>query len=109
MSKTLFDLSGKVALVTGTSRGLGQYFARALALAGADIAMTSRDKKQLSTFANEIRDLGRQTLAIDLDVRDYSSIQNAIAGGGSILRSYRYLGQQCRMQHSQGCAKCHLG
>jgi len=80
MSKTLFDLSGKVAHVTGTSRGLGQYFARALALAGADIAMASRDKKQLSTFANEIRDLGRQTFAIALDVRNYSSIQNAIAG-----------------------------
>ena len=80
MSKTLFDLSGKVALVTGTSRGLGQYFARALALSGADIAMTSRNKQHLSAFTDEIKALGRRTFAIDLDVRDYSSIQNAIAG-----------------------------
>jgi NAD(P)-dependent dehydrogenase (short-subunit alcohol dehydrogenase family) len=38
MSESLFDLSGQVALVTGASRGLGQYFARALARAGADLA-----------------------------------------------------------------------
>jgi NAD(P)-dependent dehydrogenase (short-subunit alcohol dehydrogenase family) len=61
MSDSLFDLSGRVALVTGTSRGLGQYFARALARAGADIAITSRDKESLSVFADEIRALGRQT------------------------------------------------
>ena len=51
MTDSLFDLSGRVALVTGTSRGLGQYFAGALARAGADIAMTSRDKQSLSGFA----------------------------------------------------------
>ncbi len=79
MNDALFDLSGKVALVTGTSRGLGQYFARALARAGADIAMTSRDKQSLSTFADEIRALGRQCFPVILDVRDYYSIQNAVA------------------------------
>jgi gluconate 5-dehydrogenase len=79
MTDSLFDLSGKVALVTGTSRGLGQYFARALARAGADIAMTSRDKQSLSSFADEIRALGRQSCSTDLDVRDYNSIQNAVA------------------------------
>jgi gluconate 5-dehydrogenase len=79
MSDSLFDLSGKVALVTGTSRGLGQYFARALARAGADIAVTSRDKQSLSAFADEIRALGRQTLSAALDVRDYNSIQSAVA------------------------------
>ena len=52
MSSTLFDLSGRVALVTGTSRGLGQYFARALATAGADVAITSRDKRTLSEFSD---------------------------------------------------------
>jgi gluconate 5-dehydrogenase len=79
MSDSLFDLLGRVALVTGTSRGLGQYFARALARAGADIAMTSRDKQSLSTFADEIRALGRQDFSVDLDVRDYNSIQSAVA------------------------------
>jgi NAD(P)-dependent dehydrogenase (short-subunit alcohol dehydrogenase family) len=79
MSDALFDLSGRVALVTGTSRGLGQYFARALAKAGADIAMTSRDKGSLKDFADGIEALGRKTVSVDLDVRDHASIQSAVA------------------------------
>lgn len=79
MSDTLFDLSGNVALITGTSRGLGQYFARALARAGADIAMTSRDKASLADFSSEIEKLGRRTFATPLDVRDHASIQAAVA------------------------------
>ncbi|HVN92700.1 MAG TPA: glucose 1-dehydrogenase [Terracidiphilus sp.] len=78
MANSLFDLTGKVALVTGTSRGLGQYFARALARAGADLAMTSRDKNALSGFANEIGGLGRRVFCTELDVRDHRSIQRAI-------------------------------
>src|ERR1700691_3235075 len=79
MTESLFDLSGRTALVTGASRGLGQYFARALASAGADIAITSRDPYSLRGFASEIQALGRQTFSAKLDVRDYSSIQHAIA------------------------------
>jgi gluconate 5-dehydrogenase len=75
----LFDLSGKVALVTGTSRGLGQYFAKALAKAGADIAMTSRKRETLAPFQAEIEALGRRTFATELDVRDHASIQAAAA------------------------------
>ena len=41
-----FDLTGKVAIVTGGSRGLGQYFSRALARAGADVAITSRERSR---------------------------------------------------------------
>ena len=48
MSENLFDLSGQVAIVTGTSRGLGQYFARALARAGADLVLTSRRRESSS-------------------------------------------------------------
>src|SRR6266404_4183705 len=54
MSATPFDLTGKVALVTGTSRGLGQSFARALAKAGADLIITSRDAESLTPFQKEI-------------------------------------------------------
>ncbi len=78
-SDPLFDLSGKVALVTGTSRGLGQYFARALAQAGADLAITSRDKNSLAAFAGEIHSLDRKAFCAELDVRDHASIQQAIA------------------------------
>ena len=79
MNDTLFDLSGMVALVTGASRGLGQYFTRALGRAGADVAITSRDKGSLSEFANEIRALGRRVFCAELDVRDHSSIQHAVS------------------------------
>jgi len=79
MAENFFDLSGNVALITGTSRGLGQYFARALARAGADIAMTSRDQVSLADFAAEIQNLGRRTFSASLDVRDRESIQNAVA------------------------------
>ena len=54
----LFNLSGKVAIVTGTSRGLGQYFARALAKAGADLVITSRELSKLTEFKQEIVSLG---------------------------------------------------
>jgi NAD(P)-dependent dehydrogenase (short-subunit alcohol dehydrogenase family) len=71
----LFDLTGRVAIVTGTSRGLGQYFARALARAGADLVLTSRDRARLLPFNSELRALGRSTLCLDLDVRDHQSIE----------------------------------
>jgi len=74
MSKGFFDLSGQVALVTGTSRGLGQYFARALAKAGADLILTSRKRETLADFEAEIKALGRRTVSIELDVRDQVSI-----------------------------------
>lgn len=79
MNQTLFDLSGRVALVTGASRGLGQYFARALARAGADIAVTSRDSAHLNDFSREIEELGRRSFATALDVRSYAGIQAAVA------------------------------
>ena len=70
-----FDLTGKVAIVTGTSRGLGQYFGRALAKAGADLVITSRDPKTLQSFKAEVESLGRQALPLPLDVRQPASIQ----------------------------------
>ena len=76
MSQDIFDLSGQVAIVTGTSRGLGQYFARALARAGADLVLTSRKRETLVAFEEEIRALGRRSVALELDVRDLASIQN---------------------------------
>jgi len=75
MTQALFDLTGKVALVTGTSRGLGQYFARALANAGADLILTSRRKENLLPFAAEIEKLGRRAAPLTLDVRDQRSIE----------------------------------
>ncbi len=79
MSASLFDLTGKVAIVTGSSRGLGQYFARALAAAGAELVITSRTLASLSTFGDEIEGMGRRVLPLELDVRDHGSIQRMVA------------------------------
>ena len=78
MNKDPFDLSGKVAVVTGASRGLGQYFGRALARAGANLVITSRDPATLRAFKREIEALGRQVLPLALDVRSYDSIQGMV-------------------------------
>ena len=78
MSENLFDLTGQVALVTGTSRGLGQHFARALARAGADLVLTSRSRATLAGFEEEVKALGRKAATVELDVRDQHSIQSAL-------------------------------
>src|SRR5262249_18571638 len=88
MSTAAFDLTGRVAVVTGTSRGLGQALARALARAGADLVITSRRSGELREFQGEIGGLGRRALPLELDVRDHASIQRmaeaAKAGYGKI-------------------------
>lgn len=75
----LFDLGGRVAIVTGTSRGLGQLFARALAKAGADLVLTSRKRGSLSEFESEIKAMGRRAISLDLDVRNQESIHGMVS------------------------------
>ena len=79
MTERMFDLTGQVAIVTGTSRGLGQGFARALAKAGADLVLTSRHLETLAPFCAEIEALGRRAVALELDVRSQSSIERMAA------------------------------
>ena len=79
----LFDLSGKVAVLTGTSRGLGQYLARALAKAGADLVLTSRKRADLAAFEKEIQSLGRKAISLELDVRYHHCIQQMVADAES--------------------------
>src|ERR1700690_1214282 len=78
MDGELFDLRGRVALVTGTSQGLGQHFARALAKAGADLVLTSRKRERLAAFEEEIQALGRKAVSLELDVRDLASITEMV-------------------------------
>jgi len=74
-SQALFDLIGRVAIVTGTSRGLGQVFASALARAGADLVLTSRNRDSLSASESAIRALGRRAISLELDVLSQESIE----------------------------------
>jgi NAD(P)-dependent dehydrogenase (short-subunit alcohol dehydrogenase family) len=73
-----FDLSGKVAMVTGASRGLGQYFSRALARAGADLVITSRTLESLDQTKTDIQAMGRKALPCVLDVRKLETIQSMV-------------------------------
>jgi len=79
MNDKLFDLTGQVAIVTGTSRGLGQYFAQALAKNGADLVLTSRKRETLAGFEAEIKAMGRRAVSLELDVRDQESIERMAA------------------------------
>lgn len=97
MGQSLFDLDGKIAIVTGASRGLGQYFARALAAAGADLVITSREIDSLVEFRKEIESLGRKALPLELDVRDYDSIQ------GMVEAAHRHYGRVDILVNNAGC------
>jgi NAD(P)-dependent dehydrogenase (short-subunit alcohol dehydrogenase family) len=74
-----FDLTGKVAIVTGASRGLGHTFARALARAGADLVITSRRLESLKPFQEEVESLGRRAVSLELDVRSEDSIRTMVS------------------------------
>ena len=73
MSYTI-DLKGKVAIVTGSSRGLGRAMAQALACAGADVVITSRTESSLAEVQKEIEKTGSGVLGVELDVRKLESI-----------------------------------
>ena len=91
MTDSLFDLTGQVAIVTGTSRGLGQYFARALAKAGADLVLTSRHRESLRANSKQrFAALGRRSVSLELDVRDHGSIQR-MAEEAQKQRSGRFI------------------
>jgi gluconate 5-dehydrogenase len=70
-----FDLSGRVAVVTGSTRGIGLGLAVGLAEQGADIVITSRSQADCETTAESIRELGRRALAKCCDVTDGRSIE----------------------------------
>lgn len=72
-----FNLSGKVAVVTGASSGLGLDAALAYAKYGADVALLARRKEKLEDVAKEIRAMGRKALTVVCDVSDPESIKEA--------------------------------
>lgn len=73
-----FRLDGRAAVVTGAGRGIGAGAARALAEAGADVALTARTPEQLEAVAADIRALGRQALVVPGDVNDLDHIDRVV-------------------------------
>jgi len=77
------DLSGRTALVTGASGGLGRHFARVLARAGAEVVVAARREDALQDVCNEIADQGGRARAVPLDVNDHASVEKAIEAAAS--------------------------
>jgi NAD(P)-dependent dehydrogenase (short-subunit alcohol dehydrogenase family) len=85
---SLFDLTGKGALVTGASRGIGRAVALGLAQAGADIALAARNEEQLNEVRSQVEELGRKAIVLPTDVSDADAIrrtvEEAISGLGQL-------------------------
>lgn len=73
-----FDLTGKVALVTGSGRGLGKAMAIALGEAGADVVVTPRTQQEIEETAREIEKRGRKTLIVQSDITDPKEIDHLV-------------------------------
>ncbi len=85
---TGFDLTGRTALVTGASRGIGRAIALGLARAGADVALSARDEDLLEQVRTDVEALGRKAIVLPADVTDPEACvrlaEDAIAGLGHL-------------------------
>jgi len=79
MEPIKFDLSGKSAIVTGAGRGIGKSCALALAANGANVALTARSTDEIEAVADEIRDMGRNSIAVTADVRKRSDADSVVS------------------------------
>ena len=79
MASALFDLTGKVAVITGASKGLGRAMALGFADAGADVVVSSRRVDACKEVAQQIRAKGRRALAVACHVADWGQCDALIA------------------------------
>jgi len=92
----LFDLGGRVALVTGASRGLGAAMSVGLARAGAEVILNGRDQATLDAQAATMRAEGLKVRTAAFDVRDPAAIGKAVAGMGPVDILLHNAGNQFR-------------
>jgi NAD(P)-dependent dehydrogenase (short-subunit alcohol dehydrogenase family) len=77
-AKQLFDLSGRVAIVTGGSIGLGRQMAEGLGEMGANLVLCARKKERCEQAADELKQLGVKTLALACDVKNPDHVRNVV-------------------------------
>jgi len=77
-TRQLFDLSGRVAIVTGGSIGLGRQMAQGLAEMGANVVLCARKKERCEAAAAELRSLGVKAMALGCDVKDPASVKDVV-------------------------------
>jgi NAD(P)-dependent dehydrogenase (short-subunit alcohol dehydrogenase family) len=95
-----FDLAGRVALVTGGSRGLGRGFAAALAGRGANVAITSRTIESLADTQRELEAFGVDVLPCTVDTAKVETIAADGRSGARALRPDRHPGEQRRLERA---------
>ncbi|MEG1039231.1 MAG: glucose 1-dehydrogenase [Pseudomonas sp.] len=91
-----FTLTGSVAIVTGSGRGIGRAIALAYAQAGADVVCSARSAADIEAVADEIRQLGRRALAITCDVNDSEQRQ------ALVQRSLEHFGRITHLVNNAG-------
>lgn len=99
MSSSLFDLSGKTALITGSSQGIGYALAKGLATAGASIVLNGRDAKKLTMAADTLRDQGLSVTTLAFDATDHSNVRCAIDRFEDTIGPIDILINNAGMQH----------
>ena len=102
------DLSGRVALVTGTTSGLGRRFAEVIAASGAKVAVTGRRIDRLEALAKEIQDKGGEAEPIQLDMQSNDSIMNCVEKAESSLGSIDILVNNAGIPDAQRAHKMSL-
>jgi 3-oxoacyl-[acyl-carrier protein] reductase len=96
----IFDLHGKVALVTGASSGLGLRFAQCLAENGAAVALVARRADRLAAVAAKIESAGGKAVAIEADVRDRAAMRNAFDAAERAFGTVTILVNNAGVAHS---------
>src|SRR5690606_33319091 len=85
MTKNRFDLTGRVAMVTGASSGLGEHFAQVLAEAGAKVIVAARRVDRLHNVVERIKSAGGEAAAVAMDVTDKDSVKKAFDDAGKFF------------------------
>ena len=101
---SLFDLNGKTALVTGAASGLGRAIAIGLAVHGADVVTADLNLEGAQATSEMIRDLGRRTATIAVDVTDWDQVQRMVEQAEAALGQHRHRVQRAGHQRPQARA-----
>ncbi|WP_299624651.1 SDR family oxidoreductase [uncultured Tateyamaria sp.] len=99
MSNALFSLTGRRALITGSSQGIGFALAKGMAAAGAEIVLNGRDEGKLEAAVAELQDTGATVYALPFDVTDHDSARTAVDGFEADIGPIDILINNAGMQH----------
>lgn len=99
MAMQLFDLTGKTALITGSSQGIGHKLAQGLASAGADVILNGRDEAKLADAAQKLSGTGLKMSTLAFDVTDHAAVKAAVDAYEAETGPIAILVNNAGMQH----------